>query len=405
MLVALLAAAVAPAGSATRVRPAYSTGCADPYASQRDPSNPLMLATAPGSNPLSGASFFVDGPTHGAAAGEIARLLGIDTPVPVGQYLPAFPDSESWATFAGYATQLLASNQAVASQVQLLEKIADQPEAQRFSSAAEGGTPSGLADFANKLFCHNFTADPGTVPIITTYFLHPALGGCPTTQQINAYMPLFMQRVNAVVAGTGNRPVVYLLELDAVGSSSCIERDHAMPAWEAALRYEVDQFATLPHAVVYVEGGYSDGNSPAYTAKVLNKVDIGRIRGFFTNDTHNAWTSNEIKWGEQVSRLTHGAHFIVDTAQNGQGPLLNANRHAQGVEDLCNPPGRGLGPLPTTSTGFPDVDAFLWTHIPGNSTGSCNGGPPSGQFWPAYALGLAARANGKLGPGYPSRPY
>jgi len=109
-------------------------------------------------------------------------------------------------------TQLSASNQAVASQVQLFEKIAVQPEAQRFSSAAEGGTPYGLADFANKLFCHNFTADPGTVPIITTYFLHPALGGCPTTQQINAYMPLFMQRVNAVVAGTGNRPVVYLLD-------------------------------------------------------------------------------------------------------------------------------------------------------------------------------------------------
>jgi hypothetical protein len=57
-----------------------------------------MLAKAPGSNPLSGASFFVDGPTHGAAAGEIARLLGIDSNVPVGQYLPAFPDSESWAT-------------------------------------------------------------------------------------------------------------------------------------------------------------------------------------------------------------------------------------------------------------------------------------------------------------------
>ncbi len=364
-----------------------------------------MLGTAPGANPLSGASFFVDGPTHGAAAGAIARLLGIDSNVPIGHYLPAFPDSESWATFAQTVPQLLTAQPGWASQVQLLEKIADQPEAQRFSSAAEGGTPSGLTDFANKLFCHNFTADPGTVPIITTYFLHPALGGCPTRQQINAYMPLFMQRINAVVAGTGNRPVVYLLELDAVGSSFCMKRDHALGAWESALRYEVDQFATLPHAVVYVEGGYSDANSPAYTAKVLNNVDIGRIRGFFTNDTHNAWTINEIKWGDKVSALTHGAHFIVNTAQNGQGPLLNKHPHKQGVENLCNPPGRGLGPLPTTSTGFPNVDAFLWTHIPANSTGTCNGGPSSGSFWPAYALGLAARANGQLGPGFPSHPY
>jgi endoglucanase len=85
--------------------------------------------------------------------------------------------------------------------------------------------------------------------------------------------------------------------------------------------------------------------------------------------------------------------------------LLNKHPKSQGVEDLCNPPGRGLGPATTTSTGFPDVDAFMWTHIPGNSTGTCNGGPSSGMFFPSYAEGLAALANGKLGPGYPSQPY
>jgi endoglucanase len=365
-----------------------------------------MLAAAPGSNPLNGAHFFVDGPTHGGAAGEIARLLGIDSSVPVGQFLPAFPDSESWATFSNTIASDLPQYPSEASNIALLEKIASQPEAQRVSSAAEGGTPSGIADFMNKMFCHNFTADPGAIPIITTYFLHPALGGCPTAAQILAYMPLFEQRVNAVILGTGYRPAVYLLELDAIGSSSCIFKSKsAGSAWEAALKYEVDQFAKLPHAVVYVEAGYSDGNSPSYTAKVLNHIDIGEIRGFFTNDTHNEWTSNEVKWGEKISKMTHGAHFIVDTAQNGQGPLLNKHPKSQGVEDLCNPPGRGLGPATTTSTGFPDVDAFMWTHIPGNSTGTCNGGPSSGMFFPSYAEGLAALANGKLGPGYPSQPY
>ena len=70
----------------------------------------------------------------------------------------------------------------------------------------------------------------------------------------------------------------------------------------------------------------------------------------------------------------------------------------QGVEDNCNPPGRGLGPQPTTDTGVANVDAYLWTHIPGNSGGSCNGGPPPGTFFPAYAIGLASRANGKARP-------
>jgi endoglucanase len=290
--------------------------------------------------------------------------------------------------------------------VGLLEKIASQPEPQRVSSAVEHGTPSGLADFMNKLFCHNFTADPGTIPIILTDFLHQSLGGCPSAGQIRSYMPLFEQRIHAVTSGTGNRPVLYLLELDAIGSSSCIFKSKsAGSAWESALKYEVDQFAALPHAVVYVEAGYSDANSPSYTAKVLNKIDIRRIRGFFTNDTHNEWTINEVHWGEKISKMTHGAHFIVDTAENGQGPLLNKHPSKNGIEDLCNPPGRGLGPRTTTSTGYSDVDAFMWTHIPGNSTGSCNGGPSGGLFFPSYAEGLASRANGKLGPGYPSKPY
>jgi endoglucanase len=399
-----LAAAARPA--AEGARSAASSGCADPYSHQRDPSDPLMLTKAPGSNPLSGASFFVDGPTHGAAAGEIARLLGIDSSVPIGQYLSAFPDNESWATFSNTVASKLPQYPSEARNIGLLEKIASQPEAQRVSSAVEGGTASGIADFMRKLFCHNFTADPGTVPIIATDFLHQSLGGCPTSGQIRSYMPLFEQRINAVVAGTGNRPAVYLLELDAIGSSSCILKSKsAGSAWEGALKYEVDQFAKLPHAVVYVEAGYSDGNSPSYTAKVLNKIDIRKIRGFFTNDTHNEWTSSEVKWGEKISRMTHGAHFVVDTAQNGQGPKLNKHPSKQGVEDLCNPPGRGLGPTTTTSTGFADADAFLWTHIPGNSTGTCNGGPSGGIFFPSYAESLASRANGKLGPGYPSKPY
>jgi endoglucanase len=217
-------------------------------------------------------------------------------------------------------------------------------------------------------------------------------------------MPTFEQRVNELVAATGNRPVLYLLELDAIGSSSCIAHVGSMPAWEAALRYEIDRINSLPHVVVYVEAGYSDSNNPRYTARVLNAIGIRRIRGFFTNDTHLNWTISEIRWGDRVSRMTHGAHFIVNTAQNGNGPLRNPHPSTQGVEDLCNPPGRGLGPKPTTTTGFPRVDALLWTHVPGNSSG-CGGGPPAGTFWPNRALGLAARAHGKFGPGFPSNPY
>jgi endoglucanase len=175
--------------------------------------------------------------------------------------------------------------------------------------------------------------------------------------------------------------------------------------WLSMIRYEVTTLAALPHAVSYVEAGYSDANTPAYTARALRAVDVASIRGFYTNDTHLNWTINEINWGETIVKLLGGSHFIVNTAQNGNGPLVPKNRHKNGNEVLCNPPGRALGPEPTTDTGFPDVDAFLWTSVPGASSGSCNGGTPSGTFDTARAVQLASDANARLGPHDPSKPY
>jgi endoglucanase len=116
------------------------------------------------------------------------------------------------------------------------------------------------------------------------------------------------------------------------------------------------------------------------------------------------WTITEVQWATKISQRAGGAHFIVNTAQNGQGPLLNPHPSRQGIEDLCNPPGRGLGPEPTTDTGIPLGDAWLWTSPPGNSSG-CGGGPKGGVFWTARAIDLASRANSQLGPGYPRTPY
>jgi hypothetical protein len=400
---ALASATVSPGRSGVRARAhaAQAQQCAEPYPAQRDPTNPLDLAAPPGPEPLNGASFYVPGPRKGSAAGAIAQLVGVN---PATQ-----PVSESWADFehklsTGRLAHKLATHPALAHQVAELSKIASEPEAQRLSIYSEGGGPGAIFAQTEKIFCSNLTADPGTIPIFNTYFLHPALGGCPTTAQINAYMPTFQRRVNEMAAATDRRPAVFLLELDALGSSGCISKLGSLPAWEAALRYEVDTMGALPHTVVYVEAGYSDSNSVAYTARALNAIGISGIRGFFTNDTHENWTINEVRWGTAIAARTGGAHFIVNTADNGRGPLLNHNRVKNGNEDLCNPPGRGLGPMDTTSTGFPSVDAFMWTHPPGNSSG-CGGGPPGGVFWPARAIGLAERANQRLGPGYPSRPY
>jgi endoglucanase len=396
------AGAVRGPGSAsahrTRARAQSALACSDPYPATRDTSNPLDLPTAPGANPLNGARFFVPGPAHGVAAQTIAKLVGASV-----------VQNETWLQFSrdleqGALAAKLRANPGLAHEVAELSKIAAQPEAQRFSSYNGGGGPGAISAQVRKIFCGNLRSDPGSIPIIDTYFMHADLGNCPTPAQVRADQPVFRRRIDEMAAATGRRPAVYLLEVDALGTSKCVTRMGSMPEWESDLRYEIGKIAALPHTVVYVEGGYSDSNSVRYAARILNAIGVRHIRGFFTNDTHLNWTINEVRWATDISKLTHGAHFIVNTADNGQGPLLNPHPRTQGIEDLCNPPGRGLGPKDTTQTGYALADAWLWMHPPGNSSG-CGGCPPNGTFWLQKAVGLAERANQRLGPSFPSRPY
>ncbi len=375
--------------------------CAENYPATRDASNPLDLPQAPGANPLTGAHFYVPGPAKGAAASTIATLLGLNP--------EKLSVSESWASFerrleSGPEHNKLVADPALARKVTALSLIASEPEVQRIYSGSWGGTPEGIFKQTQKTFCQNMSADPGTVPIINTYFLHPTLGGCPTPAAVRDYMPLFKARVNAMTAGVGRRPAVFLLELDAIGSSACVEKMGSMPEWEAALRYEMDAVQALPHTVVYLEGGYSDANTVAYTSRILSAIGIQKVRGFYVNGTHEMWTSTEDAYATAIAKRTGGAHFIVNTADNGRGPLLNQHPSTEGVEDLCNPPDRGLGIRDTTDTGLKYGDAYMWTHPPGNSSG-CGGGPPGGVFWPARAESEAAHANDQLGPGFSSQPY
>jgi endoglucanase len=401
-------------------------------ASATDPSNPLALPSTPaGGDPLQGAHFFVDGPRHGQAAGAVASLLGDDP--------TSFADSDSWAAYKALHAAQIASNPKASA----LAKIADQQETQNISEYAGGGGPDAIASQTQKIMCHNATADPttDTVPVISTFFIYPFGQFCPTLKQIQAWQATFKGLVNAMAWAIGRMRAVILMEIDSLGASGCLQgkkpkpkpkkpKPHphtvyassALDLWLADLRYEAQVFSQLPHAVVYEEAGYSDAQSAQDTAQELWQAGVSQVRGFWTNGTHFAWDTSEIRWAQQIegdlyrlSKGSYSAHFVVNTAQNGQGPLLNPHPTTQGNENLCNPPGRGLGRMPTGDVNptfdghsFKYLDAFLWTGEPGRSHNSnCPNGPwqPAGVFDPRFALELAQNANQQLGPGYPSQTY
>lgn len=198
--------------------------------------------------------------------------------------------------------------------------------------------------------------------------------------------------IRAVAGALRNTRATIVLEPDALAHevSGCA-------AGQASTRYGLlaDAVATLKAAgpvAVYLDAG-----NPGFVtdidalADALRRSGVAKADGFALNVANFYATDQVVDYGHKVSAALDGAHFVVDTSRNGRG---RADGDAvAGGPAYCNPPGRGLGTTPTTSTGDPVVDAYLWIKRPGDSDGDCRPGEPvAGQWWPDYALGLAQRA-------------
>jgi endoglucanase len=131
---------------------------------------------------------------------------------------------------------------------------------------------------------------------------------------------------------------------------------------------------------IYLDGGHSDWLPAEQMAGLIEQVGVlDRIRGFATNVSNYQTTAEEFTYAHEVSELLGGdAHALVDTSRNGAGPAGS---------EWCNPPGRLVGE-PGGSFGDDVVDTNLWIKPPGESDGSCNGGPDAGVWWPAGAAEL-----------------
>jgi endoglucanase len=183
--------------------------------------------------------------------------------------------------------------------------------------------------------------------------------------------------------GIGSRRAVVILEPDALGHvDSC-----GTPAQQQErldlLHDAVEVLKASPGTVVYIDAGNSRWLSVATAAARLNAAGIARADGFALNVSNFNPTVNEVSYGSAISARVGGRHFVVDTSRNGRGP----------ASQWCNPSGMALGALPSGDTGNALVDAWLWVKRPGESDGTCNGGPGAGTWWADYALGLAERAN------------
>ena len=191
--------------------------------------------------------------------------------------------------------------------------------------------------------------------------------------------------IDGVAGAIGSGPAAVILEPDALAMADCLSGDQRQERFDL-MRYAVDTLTRNPATAVYIDGGHSRWLSAEDMAGRLNEVGVAKARGFSLNTANFFTTDEEIGYGDAISGLTNGAHYVIDTSRNGAGPSDDALY-------WCNPDGRALGTPPTTETASVNVDAYLWVKRPGESDGSCGRGEPgAGRFMSQYAIELAHNA-------------
>ncbi|MFJ2772777.1 glycoside hydrolase family 6 protein [Streptomyces sp. NPDC087300] len=225
-------------------------------------------------------------------------------------------------------------------------------------------------------------------PVLVAYFIpHRDCGAYSSGGARDAAQ--YRRWIDGVARGIGNRGAYVIVEPDAVPHlvAGC-------PGVNARERYDllahaVQRLKRQPHTKVYLDAGNASWiPDPRRLVAPLRRAGIATADGFALNVSNYQTDKVSSDYGHRLARvLGGGKHFVVDSSRNGNGPF-------RGGLAWCNPPGRALGTPPTARTGVPALDAYLWIKRPGESDGTCRGGPRAGQWWPQYALGLASRARG-----------
>jgi endoglucanase len=233
----------------------------------------------------------------------------------------------------------------------------------------------------------------GAVPLFTV--LRAQSTGCSPTYDGGG--PAEDARTRAwyddLARALGDDRVVIAFEPDSLGTIDCHARSRRDDRLRL-LRYGVAALSRLPNATIYLEAGASDWEPARRTAAQLRAIGIAKVQGFMLNATHYEWTMANIRHGLEISRLTGGKHFSINTAENGRGPV-HYRRGGRRITVWCNPGLRGLGASPTTDTAHPKVDAYLWVNRPGYAQ-SCQGRPIA--WYPPRALMYARYATEWLSP-------
>ncbi|WP_222046086.1 glycoside hydrolase family 6 protein [Modestobacter lapidis] len=291
---------------------------------------------------------------------------------------------ELWVNPEGHGAVALAEARAAGDDAaaEELEPLAGQPAATWF---ANPGNPYPAVHEVSVA-----AAEAGEIPVLVAYYVplrdcrSYSAGGAADTDE-------YLSWIGSFAAAIEDRPAIVVLEPDAIPQAIV-----GCEGLDPAERYQVlgqavEILARQPGARIYLDAGNASWieELPAL-ADALRASNIDQADGFALNVSNFESTEASASYGLALSQQlaatappgTPPVHFVIDTSRNGAGPPPAT---AVGEDRWCNPEGRRLGAPPTTSPDLPRVDALLWIKQPGDSDGTCRGGPIAGQWWPEAA--------------------
>jgi len=218
-------------------------------------------------------------------------------------------------------------------------------------------------------------ADRSLATLVLYNIPHRDCGGYSSGGASNAAS--YAAWIDDVARGIGERQALVILEPDALSQTNCLSSAQATERY-ATLKSAVATLSAKTKALVYIDAGHSSWIPPKSMATRLKQAGIAGARGFSLNVSNFETTLSNEEYGNSVNTyLDEDKKIVIDTSRNGNGP----------GDSWCNPAGRKLGLQPTTKT-TGSIDAYLWIKLPGESDGTCNGGPEAGTWWQDYAEDL-----------------
>ncbi|KAG2502663.1 hypothetical protein JM18_009830 [Phytophthora kernoviae] len=173
----------------------------------------------------------------------------------------------------------------------------------------------------------------------------------------SAYQAFLKELTDAV----GTRKVLYVVEPDALGLLTQDGGCGASAGYLENLKVAVEALSANPNAELYLDVG-SSGRVKGVTINTSNYRSNDEVADYCTT-FQNAMGSTDMK-------------CIVDTSRNFNGSP---------TKDWCNIATAGIGKKPTSDTGYPNLDYFMWIKVPGESDGECMTGsvmgPSAGAFF------------------------